>query len=72
MTARRDGTAKIRLQSYFGENAEFLKYAINYHTGTGIQQAADFIRTGGTIAVQDADTFAKELKKWGVEFAVVS
>ena len=74
MRWQRGGTEpqKIRLQPYFGENAEFLKYAIHYHTGMGIQQAADLVRTGGTITVQDADTFAKELKKWGVEFAVVS
>ena len=67
---RETGNQKVAFQPYSGANAEYLKYLINYQTGMDLRQAAELVRTGGTITVQDADTFAKELKGWGVEFVV--
>lgn len=64
---RETGTQAVAFRPYTGSNAEYLKYLINYQTGMDLRQAAELIRTGGTVSVRDAGSFTKDLERLGVE-----
>lgn len=69
---RETGTQAVAFRPYTGSNAEYLKYLINYQTGMDLRQAAELIRTGGTVSVRDAGSFTKELERLGVEVTSAS